>query len=64
MQFTTKTGCTVWVTEAPSHFGDGAALLTLLMEQPGDGRRSEVVLTKPERKALRRMLRRRAFERL
>jgi hypothetical protein len=44
-RFVTELGCTVIVVPAPEHLGDGA-LVVFRMDQPGDGRSTEVYLSK------------------
>lgn len=52
-RFVTETGCTVAVVDAGR---DGDAVVVLRMEQEGDGRRAEVILTRAERRQLARSL--------
>lgn len=48
LEFTTRTGCTVGIYPAPERYEPGSGLLVFSMNQPGDGRRAEVVLTPDE----------------
>jgi hypothetical protein len=60
-EFKTRLGCTLRLV--PSRFLDrvevaepGDAMLVLVMEQPGDGRRVDVILSPEDRANLRKVL--------
>jgi hypothetical protein len=54
-RFITEFGCTIIVVPAPDHLGDGV-LMTLRMEQAGDGRWCEVYLDRENMRTLRALL--------
>ena len=54
-RFVTELGCTIMVVPAPDHLGDGV-LMTLRMEQSGDGRWCEVYLNRENMRTLRALL--------